>query len=155
MERFDAFYTEIARECGSMDKLIDSFMSFLQRRTDFFYEADPGDHMGFPPGACETMIASSFKRYQEEHYKKHPKKSIEDYKKKLELYNEKDNASHPTAGKKEDPRPTSESAKPVEIPKQPQVTVPAPAPKSAPEPPKSGVPQQTKSSDIRYGNQHF
>ena len=84
MERFDGFYTEIAKESGSIENLIESFMSFLLRRTDFFYEADPGDKMGFPPGVCGSMMASIFKKYQDEYYKKHPKKSSEGYNKKLE-----------------------------------------------------------------------
>lgn len=84
MERFDAFYTEIAKEAGSIENFIDSYMSFLQRRTDFFYEADPGDKMGFPPGTAESMLASIFSKYQKEQYKKFPKKSIEEFNKKLE-----------------------------------------------------------------------
>lgn len=84
MERFDGFYTEIAKETGSMELFLESFMSFLVRRTDFYYESDPNDKMGFPPGVCENMIAAAFKKYQNEHYKKYPKKSIEDFNKKIE-----------------------------------------------------------------------
>ena len=34
--------------------------SFLQRRTDFFYEAEPGDKMGFPPQYAEGLVSESF-----------------------------------------------------------------------------------------------
>lgn len=66
--------------------MLHSFFSFLIRRTDFFYEADPGDNMGFPPGVAEEMLLNTFRTYQLEYYKKHPKKSREDYYKKLEAY---------------------------------------------------------------------
>ena len=35
---------------GGIDGLLETFFSFLLRRTDFYYEADPNDKMGFPPG---------------------------------------------------------------------------------------------------------
>jgi hypothetical protein len=38
---------------------LDSVYGFLQRRTDFYYEAEPGDKMGFPPGIAETMVSIS------------------------------------------------------------------------------------------------
>lgn len=53
MERFDNLYMTIAQEAGGISGLLNSFFSFLIRRTDFFYEADPGDKMGFPPGMAE------------------------------------------------------------------------------------------------------
>jgi len=37
--------------------------SFLQRRTDFYYEAEPGDKMGFPPKFAEGLIYQFFKKY--------------------------------------------------------------------------------------------
>ncbi len=43
-------YYAIAKETGGIEGLLNSLFSFLYRRTDFFYEADPGDKMGFPPG---------------------------------------------------------------------------------------------------------
>jgi hypothetical protein len=36
--------------------LLDSVFGFLSRRTDFFYEMEPGDKMGFPPGVAESMV---------------------------------------------------------------------------------------------------
>ena len=54
--RFDDMYYAIAKETGGIEGLLNSFISFLFRRTDFFYEADPGDKMGFPPGMQRKMV---------------------------------------------------------------------------------------------------
>ena len=83
MERFDNFYINIAREAGGIENLLDSFFSFMYRRTDFYYECEPNDNMGFPPGIAEVMLLNIFRKYQNEYYKKHPKKSPEEYQKKL------------------------------------------------------------------------
>ena len=40
-----------------VDGLLDSVYGFLQRRTDFYYESEPGDKMGFPPGIAESMVS--------------------------------------------------------------------------------------------------
>lgn len=48
--RFDDFYFTIVKETGGIEGLLHSMFNFLIRRTDFYYEADPGDKMGFPPG---------------------------------------------------------------------------------------------------------
>ena len=37
--------------------LLDAVYGFLQRRTDFYYEAEPNDKMGFPPGVAESMVS--------------------------------------------------------------------------------------------------
>jgi hypothetical protein len=37
--------------------LLDSVFSFLQRRTDYYYEAEPGDKMGFPPKFAEGLVS--------------------------------------------------------------------------------------------------
>lgn len=54
----------VAQECGGIQGLLHSFFSFLIRRTDFYYEADPGDNMGFPPGVAEDMLLKIFREYQ-------------------------------------------------------------------------------------------
>lgn len=66
---------------------MDNYFSFLQRRTDFFYEASPGANMGFPPDYAESMVFNFFKRYQAEHYKRVPS-NTEELKKKWNEYNE-------------------------------------------------------------------
>ena len=89
MERFDQLYLTIAQGAGGIEGLLNSFFSFMIRRTDFFYEADPGDKMGFPPGIAKKMLINIFENYQKEYYKKVPKKSIADYQKKLETIQNK------------------------------------------------------------------
>jgi hypothetical protein len=84
MERFDNYYINIAQEAGGIEKLLESFFSFMLRRTDFFYESEPNDKMGFLPGMAEKMVLGVFRHFQNEYYKKHPKKSVEEYQKKLE-----------------------------------------------------------------------
>ena len=83
-ERFDNFYYTMCNETGGIDGLMHTFFSFLYRKTDFFIEMEPGDKMGFPPGYQEKMLIKTFKMYQNEYYKKHPKKSPEAFKQKLE-----------------------------------------------------------------------
>lgn len=53
MEKLDQLYLTISQEVGGIEGLLHSFFSFLYRRTDFYYEADPNDNMGFPPGIAE------------------------------------------------------------------------------------------------------
>lgn len=48
--RFDDMFMAICQETGGLNGLLESLFSFMYRKTDFFYEADPGDKMGFPPG---------------------------------------------------------------------------------------------------------
>ena len=36
---------------------------FLYRKTDFFYESDPGDKMGFPPGVSSKIVSNIFTSY--------------------------------------------------------------------------------------------
>jgi len=50
LSRFDELLLTICNETGGIQGLLSAIFSFLYRRSDFFYEADPGDKMGFPPG---------------------------------------------------------------------------------------------------------
>lgn len=84
--RFDDMYFTMIREVGGIEGLIHSMFSFLFRRTDFYYECDPGDQMGFPPGHAAGLVSKVFKLYQDEHFKQHPPKSLKDYQAKLEAY---------------------------------------------------------------------
>lgn len=62
------------QSANGVDGLLDATFGFLQRRTDFFYEAEPGDKMGFPPDVAQSMVHQYFKRYQEYHQKRFPSK---------------------------------------------------------------------------------
>jgi len=76
----------ITQNAGNgIDGLLDSVFSFLQRRTDFYYEAEPGDKMGFPPQYAEGLIYRHFKTYQIEHEKKFPSKG-KDLEKRWDTY---------------------------------------------------------------------
>jgi hypothetical protein len=47
----------VTQQAGDgINGLLNSVFSFLQRRTDFFYEAEPGDKMGFPPKFAEGLV---------------------------------------------------------------------------------------------------
>ena len=48
---------------NGVDGLLNAVFGFLQRRTDFYYEMEPGDKMGFPPGVAESMVYAYFKKY--------------------------------------------------------------------------------------------
>lgn len=78
---------EVVNAAGNgVHGLLDACYSFLQRRTDFYYVAEPGDKMGFPPGIAESMVYSYFRRYQENHERRFPpkpetKKRWEDFEK--------------------------------------------------------------------------
>jgi hypothetical protein len=59
--RFDEMLMQICQQAGNgVHGLLDTMMSFLQRRTDFFYEAEPGDKMGFPPKFAESLVGKQF-----------------------------------------------------------------------------------------------
>ena len=59
--RFDEMLMTVTQQAGNgINGLLDTVFSFLQRRTDFFYEAEPGDKMGFPPQYAEGLVSESF-----------------------------------------------------------------------------------------------
>jgi hypothetical protein len=41
---------------GGIEGFVRSFFDFMFRKTDFFYECDPGDKMGFPPGYNKKLV---------------------------------------------------------------------------------------------------
>ncbi len=78
LARFDEMLMQICQQAGAgVHGLLDAVFSFLQRRTDFFYEAEPGDKMGFPPQFAESLVYQFFRKYQDEHEKKFPSKGAE------------------------------------------------------------------------------
>lgn len=58
--RFDEMYMTICKEVGGIEGLFNSFFDFMFRKTDFFYECDPGDSRGFPPGVNTRIVTSAF-----------------------------------------------------------------------------------------------
>lgn len=57
-QRNDDLLFTITQQTGQgVDGLLNALFGFLQRRTDFFYEMEPGDKMGFPPGVAESMVS--------------------------------------------------------------------------------------------------
>ena len=59
-QKFDQFYMTIAQETGGIQGVFESMFSFLFRKTDYFYESDPGDKMGFPPGVNLKILYDNF-----------------------------------------------------------------------------------------------
>ncbi len=58
MAKHDDMLFAICNEAGGgVPGFLDACFGFLARRTDYFYEAEPGDKMGFPPGIAESMVA--------------------------------------------------------------------------------------------------
>lgn len=54
----DSQLLNMVQMAGGLNPFLDAMFSFLQRRTDFFYEAEPGDKMGFPPNYAEQLVSS-------------------------------------------------------------------------------------------------
>jgi hypothetical protein len=50
----------ICKETGGIEGLLNTIFSFLFRRTDFFYESDPGDKMGFPPTVNQKILLNVY-----------------------------------------------------------------------------------------------
>jgi len=74
MAKFDQMFMTMTQEAGGLNPFLDCLFSFLQRRTDFYYESEPGDNMGFPPGYSEQIIFAMYSKYKEEHEKRFPSK---------------------------------------------------------------------------------
>ena len=58
VHKFDTMFMQMNQEAGGLNPFLDAMFSFLQRRTDFYYEAEPGDKMGFPPGYSEQIVSA-------------------------------------------------------------------------------------------------
>ena len=140
MERFDHLYMNIAKEAGGIEGLLNSFFSFLYRRTDFFYEADPTDKMGFPPGVNQQLLLSIFKQYQDEYYKKVPKKSPEEYKQKLEALKAKQESDKQEKNKQE--LKAQDAVTPTPVQKTPEPLKPENVPKTDSKPLETGQKQK-------------
>eukprot|EP00501_MAST-03F_sp_TOSAG23-6_P001036 GSMAST32.ASY1.ANO1.1078.1 assembled CDS len=68
--RYDDVLLGIAQQQGGIEPLLETFFSFLHRRTDFYVVQPPGGaNMGFPPGVAESLLLRSFRKL---HLKPHP-----------------------------------------------------------------------------------
>lgn len=146
MEKFDHLYVSITQEVGGIEGLFTSLFSFLLRRTDFFYEADPGDKMGFPPGVNEKMLLNIFNQFRSLHYKNNPKKSVDEYAKKYVKYAKANNLPLPGAPAKPD---TKQAPKPAPSPPE---KPPASKPQSKPSPESAPVPKPPIDSKPAEGD---
>ena len=53
----DMLYAVTQQSANGCHGLLDAVFGFLSRRTDFYYQMEPGDKMGFPPGVAESMVS--------------------------------------------------------------------------------------------------
>lgn len=53
MDIIDDLMTKMSSQVKGIPELFDSIFSFLLKRTDFYYEKDPSDKFGFPPGLAK------------------------------------------------------------------------------------------------------
>lgn len=63
---YDEIFTQIAGRAGSLDKTLDAFFGFLNRRTDLyvtFNEEQKNARMGFPEGIAEQMVLRSMRKF--------------------------------------------------------------------------------------------
>ena len=70
-EPYDEILTELAGRIGSVNGLLETFFSFLHRKTDFyvqFEEKDVNATMGFSKGVAEAMVLQSFRKYKIKNY---------------------------------------------------------------------------------------
>lgn len=74
MAKFDQMFMTMTQEAGGLNPFLDTMFSFLQRRTDFYYECEPGDRMGFPPGYSEQLVGGFYMKYKELHEQTHKPK---------------------------------------------------------------------------------
>eukprot|EP00301_Raphidiophrys_heterophryoidea_P025364 c8495_g1_i2.p1 GENE.c8495_g1_i2~~c8495_g1_i2.p1 ORF type:complete len:399 (+),score=90.94 c8495_g1_i2:40-1197(+) len=75
-ERHDILLLQLAQACGSIENILDAFMGFLSRKTDFFViQTEELSHMGFRTGVAEKMLLTMFKKYQKNFKQPAPKKT--------------------------------------------------------------------------------
>lgn len=74
-QAFDDMLTHIASKAGGIKPLLDTFFSFLERKTDFYVQFDQpvGEDkasykMGFPKGVAEKMVLQAFRQYKLQDY---------------------------------------------------------------------------------------
>jgi len=73
-QAFDDMLTHIASKAGGIKPLLDTFFSFLERKTDFYVQFDQpaagkaNYKMGFPKGVAEKMVLQAFRQYKLQDY---------------------------------------------------------------------------------------
>jgi hypothetical protein len=73
-ELTDELLTRVANKAGGIKPLLDTFFSFLARKTDFYVQFDPSDKskssykMGFPIGTAEKMVLQAFRQFELKDY---------------------------------------------------------------------------------------
>lgn len=74
-QAYDDMFTHIASKAGGIKPLLDTFFSFLERKTDFYVQFDqPAGQvkasykMGFPKGVAEKMVLQAFRQYKLQDY---------------------------------------------------------------------------------------
>lgn len=147
--RFDDLLNTVITEKGQgIYGFFEVMMSFLYRRTDFFYEMAPGENMGFFPSQAEAIVCGYFRKYQQIHYKERvPKRNIDP--KIIEDYLNKQKAS----------KGANQPIKEGQSTKEPEMNKEIPSNKTEPqseqqdntssiklEPVQSTIQQQTKES---------
>lgn len=64
-ESLDQLFTAAATRCNGVSDLLDSFFSFLDRKTDFYVvipEGTASASMGFKSGAAESLVMTSMRK---------------------------------------------------------------------------------------------
>ena len=69
---YDTLFMELAGRSGSLDRLLEHFFGFLNRRTDFYITldklTDKDAKMGFPKGIAEQMVLRAMNKYKFKEY---------------------------------------------------------------------------------------
>ena len=55
--RFDEVFMGLASQHGGIESLLQTFFSFLHRKTDFYVVTETPANMGFPPGIAEKIVS--------------------------------------------------------------------------------------------------
>jgi hypothetical protein len=62
--KYDDAFAALAAQHDGVQPLLETFFSFLHRRTDFYIvDPNPKRPMGFPPGRAEAIIAKAFRDF--------------------------------------------------------------------------------------------
>lgn len=63
-KKFDDLLAALSSQHDGVQPLLETFFSFLHRRTDFYIvDPNPKRSMGFPPGRAEAIIAKAFRDF--------------------------------------------------------------------------------------------